>query len=60
MKIALDILGGDNSPIANIKGAINYLEGNFASSVEIILVGDQHKIQSFLKEFKYNNKTYFN
>ena len=47
MKIALDVLGGDNAPMANIKGGISYLQGN---DVELILVGDENIINSELKK----------
>ena len=45
MKIALDVLGGDNAPMANIKGAINYLKDN---DNELILVGNKKIIEAQL------------
>ena len=45
MKIALDVLGGDNAPMANIEGAINYLQDN---NNELILVGNKDVIESQL------------
>ena len=45
MKIALDVLGGDNAPMANIEGAINYLQDN---NNELILVGNREVIESQL------------
>ena len=49
MKIALDVLGGDLSPMANIDGAILYLNENGDSSADIILVGDKKNIESTLQ-----------
>ena len=43
MRIALDVLGGDNAPMANIRGAIKYLQDN---DNELILVGDETIIKS--------------
>lgn len=48
MKIILDVMGGDNAPDANIKGAINAI--NKIKS-EIILVGKEDIIRSKIKEF---------
>ena len=53
MKIALDVLGGDHSPIANIEGALAYLEEFGKASAHIILVGDQPQIETFLQPFDY-------
>ena len=55
MKIALDVLGGDLSPMANIDGAIIYLNENGDSSADIILVGDKKTIESTLQSYNYNN-----
>lgn len=46
MKIAVDAMGGDNAPEEIIKGAILAVK---KYSCEIVLVGDENKIQSFLK-----------
>ena len=50
MKIALDVLGGDNAPMSNIKGAINYLKNN---DNELFLVGDKDVINNEI--IKYPN-----
>ena len=47
MKIALDVLGGDNAPMANINGALDYLNEN---DNEIILVGNENIINSELNK----------
>ncbi len=43
MKIALDIMCGDNAPYATIEGAL--LAANADSSIEIVLVGDKAVVQ---------------
>jgi len=43
IKIALDIMGGDNAPLSNINGAIDFLNKN-QESVKIYMVGDEKKI----------------
>ena len=48
MKIILDVMGGDNAPDANIKGAINAIN---KIKAEIILVGKEDIIRSKIKEF---------
>ena len=48
MKIALDVFGGDNAPLSNIKGAFAYLEDCKDSHAELILVGDEEQIISSL------------
>ena len=42
MKIALDVMGGDNAPKSNIDGAIEAIK---ELNVEIILVHDTEDIQ---------------
>ena len=46
MKIAIDCLGGDNSPRANVEGAIRALEAHYDLSV--VLVGDEAAINAEL------------
>jgi len=43
IKIALDIMGGDNAPLSNINGVIDFLNKN-QESVKIYMVGDEKKI----------------
>ena len=47
MKIAIDVFGGDNAPLAPIQGAAMAAE-KFGE--EILLVGDENKINPLLKE----------
>ena len=48
MKIILDAMGGDNSPNANIKGAVNAIK---KIKAEVILVGKEEIIRAKVKEF---------
>ena len=48
MKILLDAMGGDNSPDANIKGAVSAI--NEIES-EVVLIGKEEVINSKVKEF---------
>ena len=56
MKIALDILGGDFAPIANIEGAMAYLNNHGDSAAELILVGDKSAIEAELRSYTYDKK----
>ena len=47
MKIAVDAMGGDNAPEEIVKGAMQAVK---KFSCEIVLVGDENKIQEILKE----------
>ena len=53
MKILLDAMGGDNAPIATIKGAI---KASKEIDSEIILIGNEEIINSKIKEFYGKNK----
>ena len=46
MKIALDVLGGDNAPLSTIDGAFSYLDDKGDSAAELILLGDKAQIES--------------
>ena len=48
MKIALDVMGGDNAPQSNIIGAKKFLQSN--KNTSLILVGDKSIINEQLKE----------
>ena len=50
MKIALDVLGGDNAPFSNIEGAFAYLDECDQSAVDLILVGDKKQIESIIQK----------
>ena len=47
MKILLDVMGGDNAPDANIKGAVRAID---EIKAEIVLIGDQNVINKRIKE----------
>ena len=55
MKIALDVLGGDFAPMANIEGAMAYLKEYGDSASNLTLVGDKNTIESALQNYTYNN-----
>ena len=48
MKILLDAMGGDNSPDANIKGAVEAIK---KVKAEVVLIGKEDIIRSKVKEF---------
>ncbi|MDP6569928.1 MAG: phosphate acyltransferase PlsX [Candidatus Marinimicrobia bacterium] len=54
MKIALDVLGGDNAPLSTIKGALAFLEQSDDSAPQLILVGDSGKIKQILNSLNGN------
>ncbi|SVD17010.1 uncharacterized protein METZ01_LOCUS369864, partial [marine metagenome] len=55
MKIALDVFGGDNAPLSNIKGAFAYLEDCKDSDAELILVGDEEQIITSLNSLSFDS-----
>lgn len=52
IKIAVDTLGGDRSPDANIDGAIVALNQN--TDIQLVLVGDEEVIKSKLESKQYD------
>ncbi len=52
MKVALDAMGGDFAPLEPVKGAVEAIKEN--PNLEVILVGDQDKINNELKKYKYD------
>jgi len=52
MRIALDIMGGDNAPHSNILGAKSFIDSTPDSNTKIIFVGPKNLIE---KEIKSNN-----
>ncbi|WP_054956444.1 phosphate acyltransferase PlsX [Paenibacillus dakarensis] len=52
MRIAIDAMGGDNAPLSNVEGAIAAAQE--WKDTEIILVGDQARIEPLLKETPSN------
>lgn len=51
-KIVLDVMGGDNSPIEQVKGAV--MAVNEEKNLHVVLAGDEEKIKEVLKTEKYN------
>ena len=49
MKIAIDVMGGDNFPSANIDGVFDYLDKENSSSIHFVLVGNRDLIEKYLK-----------
>ena len=54
MKIALDVLGGDNAPLSTIEGAFSYLDNQGDSAAELILLGDKTQIETTIKKLSRN------
>ena len=54
MKIALDVMGGDNAPQSNILGAKYFIENNH--NCTIILVGEESLIKEQLKKHNFISK----
>jgi len=52
IKIAVDAFGGDNSPAANVKGAVRAI--NEINDLSIILVGDKTLIENELSGLEYD------
>jgi len=51
MRIALDVMGGDNAPFSNINGALSYLEESNDLTTDILLVGDEAIIKNEIDRF---------
>lgn len=54
IKVAVDTLGGDRSPYANVEGAVMAI--NAVEDLEVILLGDENVIKEELKKYKYDEK----
>lgn len=54
IKIVVDAYGGDNSPLANVRGAVAALDE--LKDAEIVLVGNQPTLEQLLAEEKYDKK----
>ncbi|MBO4421877.1 MAG: phosphate--acyl-ACP acyltransferase, partial [Clostridia bacterium] len=52
IKVAVDCFGGDNSPAANVEGALSALEKN--GGLYVILTGDEQKIRAELEGKSYD------
>lgn len=53
IKIVVDAFGGDNSPVVNVKGAVQALA--HIKDLAIVLVGDQPVLEQLLKEEQYDS-----
>ena len=54
MKIALDVIGGDNAPLSTIEGAFSYLDDQGDSAAELILLGDKDQIESSIRNLSHD------
>ena len=52
MKIGLDIMSGDNGPLSNIKGAINYIKDPKSKNTTVILYGNENIYRNNLNLIK--------
>ena len=50
MKIAIDVMGGDNAPVSNIRGLSSYLSENNDNNTSFFLIGDKTLIEKTLSE----------
>lgn len=58
INIALDVMGGDNAPLSNLHGALDYLLNN-NNNVKLFLIGDKSQINNHTNEFSnINTKKY--
>lgn len=53
IKIVVDAMGGDNSPVVNVKGVVKAL--NNIKDIQIVLVGDEEQLNALLAVEKYDN-----
>jgi len=57
MKFAIDIMGGDNAPLATVKGAILALK-ELPTDYELVLIGNQSQIQEIIDNEKPSQTNY--
>ena len=48
IRIALDVMGGDNAPVANLEGALDALSRS--EHITVLLVGDKELIEAWLRD----------
>ena len=53
VKVAVDVMGGDNAPVELVKGAIDAVNAN--ESIHVMLVGKEDVIKKELLNYKYNS-----
>ena len=54
IKIVVDAMGGDHSPVVNVKGVVKAL--NNMDDISIVLVGDEEQLKPLLASEKYDAK----
>lgn len=52
--VALDAMGGDNSPSEIVKGGVDAV--NASKEVKVLMVGDREKIQAELEKYTYDKE----
>ena len=52
IRIALDVMGGDNAPVANLEGALDALSRS--EHISVLLVGDKELIEAWLRDKSYD------
>lgn len=52
IKIIVDAMGGDNSPVVNVKGVVKAL--NNIKDLQIVLVGKADRLTELLNNEKYD------
>ena len=52
IRIALDVMGGDNAPGANLEGALDALSRS--EHISVLLVGDKELIEAWLRDKSYD------
>ena len=52
IKIVVDAMGGDNSPVVNVKGVVKALKN--LKDIEIVLVGDEAQLNPLLEKEQYD------
>ena len=57
MKIAIDVMGGDNFPSANIDGVFDYLENTKSKNIQFVLVGNECLIKKYLNNKSLSHKS---
>ena len=45
MRIAIDVMGGDNSPSINIDGVFQYIKNEPSDNIHFLLVGNKSLIE---------------
>ena len=54
VNVAVDVMGGDNTPVEPVKGAIEAI--NESGKIKVFLVGKEEVIKEELKKYQYDEK----